>query len=82
MLARARITGPRGRPYGILDMFRFEGCYPDTQDDAAKLEQAIDGNSDELLDIVVAKHQEGSSFATPRWTSARWASFALKCEVL
>ena len=61
---------------GVLDMMRYDQCYPASQRDSAKLER-IASHNDSAEDHVVTFIKSGQA---PRIDVQRWASF--NCQVL
>lgn len=60
-----------------IDMLRYDGCYPRTEQDAGKIERInhrhLDTTADDRL-VEVEKRGDKNAF----FTDARWASFGCK----
>jgi hypothetical protein len=72
-----RIVVKVGSIQGVLDMMRYDSCYPETEEDAHKLTRIANGTAkdeDHIVNFIrAARTQSGP-------TAPRWASFA--CAVL
>ena len=62
---------------GVIDMMRYDLCYPATEEESGKLERIVDGTAsgeDRFVDFIRAGRNESGP------TVRRWASF--NCKVL
>lgn len=58
-----------------VDMLRYDGCYPESQQDAAKIEHAVDAMlvKDRLaLGGITLRTAHDSAPTTARWQSFSW----------
>ena len=64
-----------------LDMLRYDGCWPASSEDVAKIALTLNGvgvGFDEVLAIRVKKY--GARRGAEAWTKERWASFSVRLQ--
>lgn len=81
MAATESVLIVRGAGAFPVDMLRYDGCYPLTEDDAYAIQRSIAGASHRKPWTVRVVRRRNNVREARSWTLARWRSFSVEVHV-